>query len=81
MQMLDMNDPKTVKVLWAAMCAMVEDIHSPQDTMTLDDWAVANQIYQQLDTAMNSIADQKWNEIYGNCWVEKEQLNGIYAAC
>lgn len=36
-----------VYVLFAALCAMVEDNHSPQDMMTEEQWDTAEQLYRK----------------------------------
>lgn len=41
------------KVLWAAMCAMVKDIHCPQDQLTEGEWLVAEKIFEALDREIN----------------------------
>lgn len=52
-QSTDLNDPATVKVVWAAMCAMVMEVHAPQDNLSADEWLLAAQILDQLNKAVN----------------------------
>jgi hypothetical protein len=47
------SDPTTLKVLWAAMTAMVADIHAPQDQLTATEWFWAESLYQKFDQAVN----------------------------
>lgn len=47
-------DPVVQKILWAAMCSMVQDIHSPQDNLSPEEWAIAERIFQELDEVQNA---------------------------
>ena len=40
-------------VLWAAMAAMVVDVHAPQDNLTEDKWAAAETLWKRLDAEVN----------------------------
>jgi hypothetical protein len=42
-----------LKVLHAAMIAMVHDVHQPQDNMTVDQWKVAEDLCDRLDRNLN----------------------------
>lgn len=46
---LELVDPAVKKVLWAAMCAMVEDIHCPQDSLTEAEWETAEAVFHALN--------------------------------
>ena len=46
--------PPVLKVLWAAMAAMVKDIHAPQDMLSPLDWEVAEKVFMDLDEEINS---------------------------
>jgi hypothetical protein len=50
----DLADASVVKVLWAAMCSMTQDVHSPQDQLSADEWAIADEVFRQLDEAVNN---------------------------
>ena len=55
------NDPillsvDDVHVLWAAMQAMVEDVHTPQDNLTEHQWTVARGLLTNLDDRVNEAA-------------------------
>ena len=50
---IDLDDPAVVRVLWAAMCAMVKDLYAPQDMLTDADWRQAERVFQVLDRRMN----------------------------
>lgn len=43
-----------IYVLWAAMWAMVKDVHSPQDNLTDDLWDRAERMLKELDEYVNS---------------------------
>lgn len=45
--MVELSKTETY-VVFAALCAMVEDNHSPQDTMTEEQWDVAEQLYKKV---------------------------------
>lgn len=45
--------PLTQKVLWAAMWAMVQDVHSPQDMLTDEEWNHADVVHRILDQINN----------------------------
>lgn len=40
-------------VLWAAMQAMVNDIHAPQDRLTDKQWHLAEMMLKRLDSEVN----------------------------
>ena len=48
----------TLRVLWAAMCAMTQDVHAPQDHLTDEQWQAAHEIYDKL----NAEADKRFAE-------------------
>jgi hypothetical protein len=54
--LVDLHDPLIVKVLWASMCAMVKDVHSPQDNLSEDEWEMAEHLFIQLDALVNESA-------------------------
>jgi hypothetical protein len=39
--------------VWAAMCAMTQDIHAPQDTMTDEQTEAADMLWTRLDAEIN----------------------------
>jgi len=43
-----------VHVLWAAMQAMVDDNHAPQDTLTKEQWDLALRLLASVDTVVNT---------------------------
>lgn len=45
------TDEKTA--LWAALWAMVHDVHAPQDRLTPAQWLAAEQLLVQLDAEIN----------------------------
>jgi len=51
---IDFADPSVLKVLWAAMCSMTQDIHCPQDNLSAAEWEVANHVFAQLDGVQNA---------------------------
>jgi len=48
--------PRVTKVLWAAMAAMVKDVHAPQDNLTAEEWQVAGRLLATLNEEMNDNA-------------------------
>lgn len=46
--------PEDIYVLWAAMWAAVEDIHSPMDNLTDEQWDRAERLLKELDEYVNS---------------------------
>lgn len=46
--------PPVLKVLWAAMTAMVKDVHAPQDRLSPSEWEMAAKILQTLDEEINN---------------------------
>lgn len=52
---LKLGGKDDVWVLWAAMQAMVNDIHAPQDTMTPQQWERAQALLAQLDKSVNEM--------------------------
>ncbi len=48
-----LTTPAALKVLWAAMCAMTQDVHSPQDNLSPEEWAVADRIFAKLNGVQN----------------------------
>ncbi len=40
--------PAALKVLWAALAAMVADVHAPQDQLTPEEWDVAHKLLDSL---------------------------------
>lgn len=51
-----LTNPSALKVLWAAMCSMAQDIHCPQDNLSADEWEVAHRLFAQLDKVQNAKA-------------------------
>lgn len=49
----DALGPVERKVIWAALCAMVKDIHCPQDQLTEGEWLVASKLFDAFDREMN----------------------------
>lgn len=50
----DLTNPAVVRVLWAAMCTMTQDVHGPQDQLSEADWAIADDMFRHLNEAMNN---------------------------
>lgn len=50
---------RETKILWAAMHAMVNDIHSPQDNLTREEWAEAEWMLRELDVKMHKLAGEE----------------------
>lgn len=48
-----------IYLLWAAMAAMSEDVHTPQDNLTVEQWATAELLFRRLDRRVNRAAEQK----------------------
>ena len=46
-------EPRDVEILWAAMTAMVKDVHAPQDQLTKAQWSRASALLARLDLEMN----------------------------
>jgi hypothetical protein len=46
------SETKDTEILWAAMTAMVKDIHAPQDQMTKAQWKRADALMARLDREM-----------------------------
>jgi hypothetical protein len=44
-------------VIWAALWAMVEDNHAPQDGLSGDQWERAERLLAELDARMNAMAE------------------------
>lgn len=44
---------KEIYIVWAAMQAMVSDIHSPQDLLTEEQWGLANKLLIEIDGIVN----------------------------
>lgn len=42
-----------LKILWAAMVAMVDDVHCPQDNLSEEEWIRAGQLKAHLDVEYN----------------------------
>lgn len=47
-----------VYILWAAMQAMVNDIHAPQDNMGDAQWSRAVDVLRRLDDRVNKVEDE-----------------------
>ena len=47
-------DYDTLHALWAAMQAMVNDVHSPQDNLTPQQWVAAAAALSRLDAEVNA---------------------------
>lgn len=43
-----------IEIVWAAMYAMVEDFHAPQERLNLDQWRKAVSLLRRLDVEMNA---------------------------
>jgi len=59
-------------VVFAALCTMVEDVHAPQDTMTEEQWGIAENVYRRLTKivderfrARGTVGDEPHYEIIG----------------
>ena len=46
------GSPQDTEILWAAMTAMVKDIHAPQDQLTKAQWERADAMMARLDREM-----------------------------
>lgn len=55
----DVLSADEVSVVWAALCAMVLDVHAPQDQLTERDHETAAALFKRLDAAMNACAALK----------------------
>jgi len=51
---IDLTDGANLKVLWAAMYAMVKDVHAPQDRLSGAEWQTAERLFESLDAAINT---------------------------
>lgn len=64
--------------VWAAMCAMTQDIHAPQDTMTEEQTEAADALWTRLDTEINLRHEATKDSVplmgvaLGSIWVEAE---------
>lgn len=78
-----MNFEKTLSdndlhAIWAAMCAMTQDIHAPQDTMTDEQTAAADVLWTRLDAEINARHEAIKDIVAlvgvppGSIWVEAE---------
>jgi hypothetical protein len=47
-----------LKIVWAALCAMVLDVHAPQDNLTADEWEQAERLFAEIDARVNAEASQ-----------------------
>lgn len=48
-------DPDKLYVLWAAMIAMVRDIHAPMDQLSEENWELAEQLLKEIDDTVNVV--------------------------
>lgn len=39
--------------VFAALCAMVEDVHAPQDQMSDDQWKSARDLFHRIEARLN----------------------------
>jgi hypothetical protein len=77
-----MTAPSKDRILWAALHAMVNDIHSPQDNLTGEEWAEAEWMLRELDVKIHNLSRETlvwlvWKitrEQYG-----EEGLVGVYS--
>jgi hypothetical protein len=46
--------PNETYVVWAALQAMVNDIHQPQDQLSPRDWLIAEEMLARLDLEVNT---------------------------
>jgi hypothetical protein len=44
---------RDVAIVWAALQAMVNDIHAPQDEMSEEQWARAEELLEELDSKVD----------------------------
>jgi hypothetical protein len=51
----DIDDPSIVRVLWAAMCSMTQDVHCAQDNLSEDEWRLADRLFARLDAMVNAL--------------------------
>lgn len=51
---VDLSDPTDLHVLWAALIAMTDENHAPQDTMTEEQWARAGELKVLLEVELES---------------------------
>lgn len=64
--------------IWAAMCAMTQDIHAPQDTMTDEQTDAADALWTRLDAEINARHEATKDSVAlvdvlpGSIWVEAE---------
>jgi len=45
---MNFNSKEERHVVWAALCSMVEDNHCGQDMLTLEQWAIAEEMYARI---------------------------------
>jgi hypothetical protein len=46
-------------VVWAALSAMVDDVHCAQDQLTEEQWAHASNLFQRLTKKLNAKSESK----------------------
>lgn len=42
-----------LRIIWSAFVAMCDEIHSPQDTLSKEEWNRADKIKEELDIEIN----------------------------
>ena len=57
---MHLNDNE-IKVVWAALAAMVLDIHAPQDQLTEKEREIAETLFSEIDTMIN-ISDTEFGD-------------------
>jgi hypothetical protein len=48
-------DTAELIAVWAALYAMVEDVHAPQDNLTEAQWAAADRLLKQLTELVDAL--------------------------
>jgi len=46
-------------VVWAALCSMVQENHSPQDNLTEEQWVLAEGLYNLLTAELDRELEEK----------------------
>lgn len=55
MSVINITDQDEIVAVWAALCAMVEDVHAPQDNLTEAQWAAAERLHARLTAILDAL--------------------------
>lgn len=47
------KNKEELKIIWAALCGMVWDIHQPMDQLTKEEWELAEKMMKKYDEEIN----------------------------